>query len=585
MNLKTITIQLLIAFALLGCIPHSDNESLTHIESMQNADPQSALDSLRAIYSDQLTEHDRHYRDFLMVKLSDKAYVSHESDSLIMDVLAYESDHQGNGRYAEALYYAGRVYTDLGDFPMALSYYQQARDAIGDTERESDLKERISSQYALLLTYLQLYEEALPHINTSLGLSRDKNDTVNIINALQLLAGTYMKMHDYEQAQRLYKEAYTMAGDKYNYHAAKSRMYLAQISNTLNHTDSALFYIKDLAGNVHPSMRKFALSISGNVFLNAGIKDSAFMCARELIASGDSISRELGYDILLTDELEEFIPSDSLRQYINDYYGLLSSRFNANSASLAMTQQSMYNYKTHVREKELAEKNNRSLKTAIMWLVLLSAVLTCVILLVRNRSKTRIIELQYALTNIRTLKAELERQQTIKPQSPDESATQSTDVATETESIPQITLVRDSTANQLRIELQSELMQIYYNAPDDIKVADGIVKSEAYRQFIDIAHKGDMVHDLDPLWSDLEKEVLKESPHFRNNLSLLGSGKLSNQDIHTAILIKCGFRPVDMKTIFGKSNGAIISRRDALSRKVLDKKMEAKVITGIIQLL
>lgn len=117
MHHKTIIISLLIAGIICGCGRRHDNQLLTRIESMQDSNPQAALDSLNAIDYTRLTERDRHYHDFLMVKISDKAYELHESDSLIMDVLEYESSHKDNGRYEEALYYAGRVYSDLGDFP------------------------------------------------------------------------------------------------------------------------------------------------------------------------------------------------------------------------------------------------------------------------------------------------------------------------------------------------------------------------------------------------------------------------------------------------------------------------------------
>lgn len=380
MNLRITIICLLGALIPSGCHPHRDNPRLSAIESMQDCSPEAALDSLSHVDIDRLPEADRHYYEFLTVKLSDKAYVRHNSDSLIRKVLDYEEKHKGDGRYAEALYYAGRVYSDMGDYPRALSYYQQALDAVENSPDATGLKARISSQYALLLTHINLYEDAIPHVLTTTEISRNKQDTANLIHDSQLLAWIYMKTGDFERSQQLYHKALAMAGDKHNYHAAKSRLYLASIKQTLNQTDSALYYIKGIAGKVHPSMREFALSIAGEIYLEAGQTDSAFRCARELTAGGDSIAREMGYDILLNPELRQYISADSLPDYIDEYYMLLSARFNSNSAALAITQQSMYNYNTHVREKEKAEKDNHKLRMAVMWLVVLLAVMGCVIL-------------------------------------------------------------------------------------------------------------------------------------------------------------------------------------------------------------
>ena len=56
------------------------------------------------------------------------------TDSLIRTVLEYYEKHPGSEQYPEALYYGGRVYSDLGDSPTALRYFQHALDALsGET--------------------------------------------------------------------------------------------------------------------------------------------------------------------------------------------------------------------------------------------------------------------------------------------------------------------------------------------------------------------------------------------------------------------------------------------------------------------
>ena len=117
-----------ILFALIFvCCGHNDPDSrLSNISLLCEQSPKEALDSLNAISKVSLSEKDRHFYDFLSIKVKDKAFITHTSDSLILKVINYESNHQGNGHYPEALYYGGRVYSDLGDYPTSLKYFQDA---------------------------------------------------------------------------------------------------------------------------------------------------------------------------------------------------------------------------------------------------------------------------------------------------------------------------------------------------------------------------------------------------------------------------------------------------------------------------
>lgn len=576
----------LTVIAFSGCRKSHDFGQMTNIESILNSAPKDALDSLNSINYESLTEAEKHYYDFLRVKVNDKNYIEHESDSLIMQVVEYQSRHKRNGRYPESLYYAGRVYSDLGDYPRALSYYQQALDAIKEKNADEEFMSIVSSQYGWLLTQMNLYEESMPYVKTSLNISKTKKDTVNIINDLQLLGGVLLKLKKYGESERAFKDAMSLAKNKYPYHYAKSRMYMASIKYNTDQLDSAVLYIENVAENVHPVTRNHALYYAANIYLQADSRDSAYKYARELIAADDSLANEIGYDILLDSSLSGYIAPDSLRFYINNYHELLSARFDKNSTSLAINRQNMYNYQTHVHEKEKTEKNNRLLKTFIMWLLLLFFVMAYIIMFIRSKNKTKIIQLQQALANIQTLKSEIESNHSIKFNRKNNSINLGEDdCKTSTNIKTDIKRENIPTEKELRLKLQKELMQIYKKAKGDVFVSHHILQSDVYRQLLEMAEKGEMIVDSDPLWDEVENVVMEASPQFKNNLFLLASGKLSIPEIHTALLIKCGIRPVDMKNLLGKSNGAIISRRDSLCVKVLDKKVEAKVITNIIRLL
>lgn len=81
----------------------------------------------------------------------------------MLDVIDYYSSRPGDSLYAEALYYGGRVYTDLGDCPTALQYYQRALDNLVAATDTDDLRVRLNSQIGMLLETLRLDDKAVPY--------------------------------------------------------------------------------------------------------------------------------------------------------------------------------------------------------------------------------------------------------------------------------------------------------------------------------------------------------------------------------------------------------------------------------------
>jgi len=128
-------------------------------------------------------------------------------------------------------------------------------------------------------------------------------------------------------------------------------------------------------------------------------------------------------------------------------------------------------------------------------------------------------------------------------------------------------------------------MYLYESSNEKPTVSHIIIQSEPYQTLLDMIRAEKSIKEDDKLWKDLEQVILECSPKFKTNLNLLTLGRLTILDLHTSILIKCGIKPSQMTILLGRSNGAIISRRESLCLKVLDKKLGVKVIDGIIRLL
>ena len=104
--------------------------TLLQIESLADTNPEEApplLDRLRDSLSS-FDEEQRMYYDLLDLKVNDKMYVRHTSDSLIKRITAFYEVYGDRDKLLESYYYMGRVYRDLNDAPEALKYFQKALD-------------------------------------------------------------------------------------------------------------------------------------------------------------------------------------------------------------------------------------------------------------------------------------------------------------------------------------------------------------------------------------------------------------------------------------------------------------------------
>lgn len=129
--------------------------------------PKEAISILDTIDQSGLSKKDLNRFRLLCIKSRDKAYIAHTSDTLILDVIDYYARHRSEGLYPEALYYGGRVYSDIGDAPTALRYFQEAMDALPEGN-DDNLRSRIYSQMGSLLNSLRLYKEASELLNKTI---------------------------------------------------------------------------------------------------------------------------------------------------------------------------------------------------------------------------------------------------------------------------------------------------------------------------------------------------------------------------------------------------------------------------------
>ena len=158
--------------------------------------------SLENISADSLNEAERNFRSFLLIKAADKAYITHTNDSAYLGVKDYFSKHHEE-LYPEVLYYGGRVYSDIGDYPTALRYFNEALEKLEDSEKNLALKATINSQTGSLLNEIRMYDQANMFVDEAIRIDRLLKDTLELIYDLQLAGGINMRAGNLKNASPL----------------------------------------------------------------------------------------------------------------------------------------------------------------------------------------------------------------------------------------------------------------------------------------------------------------------------------------------------------------------------------------------
>lgn len=543
---------------ILASCTHHPAQRLNNIYILSDSVPNIAADSLKAIDYATLSKGDRHFYDFLSVKLTDKTYGTHTSDSLINDVIKYAKRNWTQQLYSEALYYGGRVNSDLNNNYAALHYYQDAIDALPEDDAYINLKSRILSQTGRLLSKIRLYNQAISPIHQSVQLCLQSGDTLNYVYNIQLLGTTYLYSQQYEKADSCFIIALQFSNHLPESFIAKSKMYRAIVKQETHDNDSAMYLIKDTPYHVREISRYTALSNAAQIYLEAEIYDSVYKYGYELLRSGNIQNQACAYNVFLSDSMRRFFSVDTLADYALKYRNITENIYNENDNQLAVIQQAVYNYDIHDRNRAIAERRANIMAMWVVGSVVIILILIIIILYKKNRQKLIIIQLQQAHQLIDDLKSS---------KNDNNPAPMSQDI------------------NTMRAKLMSELINLHSSSQNTGGVMPEIIESDAYSRLQGLVHNGKSITSDSPLWNELESTLERYDPKFKPALQILTSGKLTKNDLHTCILIKYGLTPTQMSMMLNISKGALSSRRSSLSMKMFDKSLGNTVFDEIIKLI
>lgn len=352
-----IHVAFLLAFICASCSKECNmDKTFAEIDVLCDTNPQHAMSMLDSIDYGSLSTPDRHRYDLLCIKSSDKAYVRHTSDSLILDVIDYYQEHKKSGFYPEALYYAARVYSDIGDLPTALSYFYKTIDAIPDDRMHTRFKSIVLNQTGRILHSLQLDSAAIDYLLRSLSIEEEADNAYGIVFTHKLISKAYLNLHDIERASQHIQ----LAIHNYSILPRNDRSSIlidsAVILAEKGQNDSALAVIRAIPLPIDSLDLPLFLAVAAETYREAGIIDTAYRYARQLISLPTPENKTTGYKVILSERVRDRFSKDTLVSLVSEYKESIESYMNRHEGNNAIIQNTKYNYTIHERNRLKAEK-------------------------------------------------------------------------------------------------------------------------------------------------------------------------------------------------------------------------------------
>ena len=516
------------------------------------------LDSLSPAI-DQADKATRMRYDLMLIKSRDKAYIEHRNDSMIAPVVEYFTDHTDPDLTPLALYYAGRVYSDLGDAPRALDYYQQALTTIGDdTIAHYNIYKVCLSQMSELFMYQRLYRYALESAEKAVDFSNELTLPIDYLT----IGKSYSLLNVHDSTYLFYKKAYEVAstrGDSSLIYRVQHQFieYYYKIGD-FKKADSI---ISKLNMEYILQDKEQLYSIISKVKIANNNYNAALPYLKWLVDSGNIHGKCYANAELANYYSKQNDNYKTSVKYLNKYIELLDSTNKLIQTDALAKAQGNYNYS--LREKDnhkLQQENSR--KTMII--VILSSILFSIVIItisIMRELKGKRTILSYRNIILKSLF----KSTYITSSEYRDNLQRNVDKLSEELSI--VDDHKSALALKLaksKLHLKEMDVSIEERAENHLR----LMNSDIVIKFKNCLNN-DKKHISPEMWDELSKAVDSSYPEFTHKLiDICG---INRNEFRISLLIKIEFLPSEIATLLCKSRVAISSTRKRLSESILIK--------------
>ena len=545
-----------------GCADNSRlRDEIDRAGRLADTCPDSAIALLDSL-SPAINQADKATRmryDLMLIKSRDKAYIEHRNDSMIAPVVEYFTGHSDPDLTPLALYYAGRVYSDLGDAPRALDYFQQALTTIGDdTIAHYNIYKVCLSQMSELFMYQRLYRYALESAEKAVDFSNELTLPIDYLT----IGKSYSLLNVHDSTYLFYKKAYEVAstrGDSSLIYRVQHQFieYYYKIGD-FKKADSI---ISKLNMEYILQDKEQLYSIISKVKIANNNYNAALPYLKWLVDSGNIHGKCYANAELANYYSKQNDNYKTSVKYLNKYIELLDSTNKLIQTDALAKAQGNYNYS--LREKDnhkLQQENSR--KTMII--VILSSILFSIVIItisIMRELKGKRTILSYRNIILKSLF----KSTYITSSEYRDNLQRNVDKLSEELSI--VDDHKSALALKLaksKLHLKEMDVSIEERAENHLR----LMNSDIVIKFKNCLNN-DKKHISPEMWDELSKAVDSSYPEFTHKLiDICG---INRNEFRISLLIKIEFLPSEIATLLCKSRVAISSTRKRLSESILIK--------------
>lgn len=536
--LASVIVAVLAAILYAGNYFHTYPAALVAVDSLCESKPDSANLMLRKLSSKDFgSKSDRMYYALLKIKVSNNLYEP-QKDSTIFCVVDYFDKYGDKDKRREAYYYLGKYYIEHNDAPQALKCFHTSLD-LSDDETPLKFKSKVYSQCGGLFFDQDLYGESVAMYRKSYSCDSLTNDTIGMIHGLRDMAQVYRNTNNYAKCEQLLVHSYELSKKINNADLLKSiRLVLSSLYiNENRYKDAKSLLLECLpvekTGLLTPIYAAFS-----KIYLKEQKMDSVLYFCNKLLQLENVYGKEYA-----TRELVDIYFNNhdfaKVRYYLirNRAYSDSIQKITATNSISKM--HSLYNYQ--MREKEnmaLKEKYKDTVYFIVLSLLVLFLLIGALWIII-ERSRRKVLMYKQLCEHLEIL------------------CTKSQDDINRLE----------KRVYELKGTVESKHVKEV--------LEERKCRKEKFHAYEIISDRMRCNKALSPGdWVVIENSFNIAFPQFKEKVYDLYS--LKTNEFRVCMLVKLGFKNVDLSTILCRTAGTVSSTRRSLYRKLTDQKGNAK---------
>lgn len=531
-------------------------------DSLASSDPTTAITLLSSM-KDEMMEAPQATQmlyQLLCIKAADKAYIPNTSDSLILPVVQYYEQGGDPNYLGEAYYYAGRVYRDLNDAPLALAYFQKGLDA-SKQHPGTWANSVLYAQMGEIYYYQSLYPEALQMYHEAQRLDAITGDTLGIILDLRDIAFTHRTLQQPDSALYYLQQAELLAqqsGDIEMQGLIASQ--LAGLYNQQGNTAEAHRFIEQALQQVGDVDRFSTYDVYANILLNEGSYEEAKSYYTQMMEANAAPVRLDAYNGLATIAAHQH-KSDDYLYYYELYKACNDSIHRADATESVSRMNAMYNYQQREKENQRLQKQLEQHQQLMQRIAFAVSVILLLLIIYFQYNRRKRMRHQHNMERLHQLQEEKYRQSEAFIQANKEDITR----------LQQQLEEANQENHELveRLERQKEQLEnanlVAEIKQGEKKQADSVIRdSDIMKRLQQSVEQGNHLNAKNV--KDIEKLLDEVYPDFRQRLSQLG--KMNPLEYQVCLLLKMELSPTSIATLVLRDKSTVSLIRRRLLKKV-----------------